>query len=177
MRWPLVVLILIATCSLSFLHAAVPPVRSKTGLVISASDIASRIGAAVLTDGGNAVDAAVATAFALAVTHPTAGNIGGGGFLLHRAATGDTAAYDFREAAPASAAPTMFLKDGKYDADIHHNSYLSVGVPVLWRVCTLRGKRRADCRGSAWWSRRSLWLEMASRSQMAWRDPSPPFCL
>jgi len=129
MRRPLVVLILIATCSLSFLHAAVPPVRSKTGLVISASDIASRIGAAVLTDGGNAVDAAVATAFALAVTHPTAGNIGGGGFLLHRAATGDIAAYDFREAAPASAAPTMFLKDGKYDADIHHNSYLSVGVP------------------------------------------------
>jgi len=177
MRWPLVVLILIATCSLSFLHAAVPPVRSKTGLVISASDIASRIGAAVLTDGGNAVDAAVATAFALAVTHPTAGNIGGGGFLLHRAATGDTAAYDFREAAPASAAPTMFLKDGKYDADIHHNSYLSVGVPGTVAGLHLAWKEK----GRLPWKRlvepAVALARMGSRSQMAWRDPSPPFCL
>src|SRR5919197_1590546 len=101
MRQSLVVLILIATCSLSFLHAAVPPVRSKTGLVISASDIASRIGAAVLTDGGNAIDATVATAFALAVTHPTAGNIGGGGFIVYRPASGDAVAYDFREVAPS----------------------------------------------------------------------------
>jgi gamma-glutamyltranspeptidase / glutathione hydrolase len=129
MRKSLVALILIATGSLALLQAGALPVRSKTGLVISASDIASRIGAAVLTDGGNAVDAAVATAFGLAVTHPTAGNIGGGGFLLYRAATGEAAAYDFRETAPAGASPTMFLKDGKYDADAHHNGYLSVGVP------------------------------------------------
>jgi gamma-glutamyltranspeptidase / glutathione hydrolase len=97
--------------------------------VISASDIASQVGAAVLKDGGNAIDAAVATAFALAVTHPTAGNIGGGGFLLYRSAGGEAVAYDFRETAPSRASPTMFLKDGKYDADVHHNSYLSVGVP------------------------------------------------
>jgi gamma-glutamyltranspeptidase/glutathione hydrolase len=82
-----------------------------------------------LRDGGNAVDAAVATAFALAVTHPAAGNIGGGGFLLYRPAIGEPVAYDFREVAPAAASPTMFLKDGKYDSALHHDSYLSVGVP------------------------------------------------
>lgn len=98
-------------------------------MVISASDIASQVGARVLKGGGNAVDAAVATAFALAVTHPTAGNIGGGGFLLYRASNGQAAAYDFRETAPAVASPTMFMTEGKYDADVHHRGYLSVGVP------------------------------------------------
>jgi gamma-glutamyltranspeptidase/glutathione hydrolase len=98
-------------------------------MVISASEIASQIGARALKDGGNAVDATVATAFALAVTHPTAGNIGGGGFLLHRSANGQAAAYDFRETAPAAASPTMFLKAGRYDPDLHHRGYLSVGVP------------------------------------------------
>src|SRR5262249_16374457 len=100
-----------------------------SGMVISASDLASRVGAEILKDGGNAVDAAVATAFALAVTHPAAGNIGGGGFLLYRAATGEADAYDFRETAPAKASPTMFLSNGRYDGDAHHNGYLSVGVP------------------------------------------------
>jgi gamma-glutamyltranspeptidase/glutathione hydrolase len=83
----------------------------------------------VIMDGGNAVDAAVATAFALAVTHPAAGNIGGGGFLVYRRAAGEAVAYDFRETAPAGASPTMFLQDGKYDADRHHRRHLSVGVP------------------------------------------------
>ena len=71
----------------------------------------------------------MATAFALAVTHPTAGNIGGGGFLVYRPATGEPVSYDFREMAPAKSSPTMFMKDGKYDFEIHHNSYVSVGVP------------------------------------------------
>lgn len=105
------------------------PIRGEKGMVISASGIASQVGAAVLEDGGNAIDAAVATAFALAVTHPTAGNIGGGGFLVYRAADGEAGAYDFREAAPAKAAPDMFLKDGKYDEARHHEGYLAVGVP------------------------------------------------
>src|SRR5213075_917202 len=105
------------------------PVSSTTGMVVSTSAPASDAGAAILRKGGNAIDAAVATAFALAVTHPSAGNIGGGGFLLYRSATGEAAAYDFREMAPSRASPTMFLKDGKYDADAHHNGYLSVGVP------------------------------------------------
>src|SRR5512132_3583721 len=98
-------------------------------MVTSQNEMASRIGADVIKEGGTAVDAAVATAFALAVVHPTAGNIGGGGFLVYRPAKGDASAYDFREMAPAKASPTMFLKDGKYSAELHHNSYLAVGVP------------------------------------------------
>src|SRR5918911_3006124 len=90
---------------------------------------ASKIGADALRDGGTAVDGAVATAFALAVVHPTAGNIGGGGFMVYRRAKGDPVAYDFREVAPAKASPTMFIKDGKYNPELHHNSYLAVGVP------------------------------------------------
>jgi gamma-glutamyltranspeptidase/glutathione hydrolase len=105
------------------------PTRAKGGMVVSQNAIASRIGSEVLRDGGNAVDAAVATAFALAVTHPTAGNIGGGGFIILRPASGEPVAYDFREMAPARATPTMFLKDGKYDSTLHHDSALSVGVP------------------------------------------------
>ena len=105
------------------------PVRATKGMVVSANHHASEIGVEVLRRGGNAVDAAVATAFALAVTHPTAGNIGGGGFLVFRPATGQPVAYDFREAAPAGASPTMFLKDGAYDPDRHHQGHLAVGVP------------------------------------------------
>ncbi|MBE3072541.1 MAG: gamma-glutamyltransferase, partial [Acidobacteria bacterium] len=105
------------------------PTRTKAGLVVSQNETASRIGAEVLRDGGSAIDAAVATAFALAVTHPTAGNIGGGGFIVFRPVAGDPVAYDFREMAPAKASATMFLKDGKYSSSVHHDSYLAVGVP------------------------------------------------
>jgi gamma-glutamyltranspeptidase/glutathione hydrolase len=108
---------------------AAQPVRAKNGMVVSQSFIASQVGADVLWDGGNAVDAAVATAFALTVVHPTAGNIGGGGFLVSRLANGTATTYDFREVAPALANSKMFLKDGKYDADLHHNSHNAVGVP------------------------------------------------
>jgi len=105
------------------------PVRATKGMVVSANARASEIGADVLRRGGNAVDAAIATAFALAVTHPTAGNIGGGGFLVYRPANAEPAAYDFRETAPAGASPTMFMRDGVYDPNIHHHSHLAVGVP------------------------------------------------
>jgi gamma-glutamyltranspeptidase/glutathione hydrolase len=105
------------------------PARARLGMVVSQNQMASAIGRDVLKDGGTAVDAAVATAFALAVVHPTAGNIGGGGLMLFRPATGKAVAYDFREMAPEKASPTMFLKDGKYDSTLHHNSHLSVGVP------------------------------------------------
>lgn len=118
---------LIATAATPALAAQ--PVRARNGMVVSQHFIASQVGADVLWDGGNAVDAAIATAFALAVVHPTAGNIGGGGFILLRNADGTTAAIDFREKAPAAAHPSMFLKDGKYDFDLHHNSHLAVGVP------------------------------------------------
>jgi gamma-glutamyltranspeptidase/glutathione hydrolase len=110
-------------------HTASEPMRAARGMVVSQNAIASAVGVAVLRDGGNAIDAAVATAFALAVVHPTAGNIGGGGFIVFRPYTGDPVAYDFREMAPGGASPTMFLTDGKYDRVKHHESYLSVGVP------------------------------------------------
>ena len=109
--------------------ASTVPTRARNGMAVCQNFVASQVGVEVLWDGGNAVDAAVATAFALAVTHPGAGNIGGGGFLLYRPPSGPAVAYDFRETAPAAASPTMFLKDGVYDADLHHNSHLSVGVP------------------------------------------------
>ena len=109
--------------------AASVPVRAKNAMVASQNAIASQVGMEVLLGGGNAVDAAVATAFALAVVHPAAGNLGGGGFLLLRPARGPAAVYDFREQAPATATPTMFLKDGAYSDSLHHDSHLSVGVP------------------------------------------------
>ena len=111
------------------LQAGSAPHRARTGMVVSQSDIASQVGWQVIKSGGNAIDAAVATAFALAVTHPTAGNIGGGGFLVYRESSGAATSYDFRERAPAGATPEMWLKDGKYDFDLHHNSHRSVGVP------------------------------------------------
>jgi gamma-glutamyltranspeptidase/glutathione hydrolase len=109
--------------------AGTQPARARGGMVATQEARASQVGVQVLADGGTAVDAAVATAFALAVTHPTAGNIGGGGFLLLRTAAGDAVAYDFREVAPAGASPTMWLKDGRYDPQRHHFSHLAVGVP------------------------------------------------
>src|SRR5262245_25120878 len=111
------------------LQAGSVPVRAKRGLVITQNDIASQIGFQVIRDGGNAVDAAVATALAMAVTHPTAGNIGGGGFMVFRPASGEATTFDFREAAPAGSNPDMWLVDGKYDAQLHHNSHRAVGVP------------------------------------------------
>jgi gamma-glutamyltranspeptidase/glutathione hydrolase len=98
-------------------------------MVASESEIASRIGVEVLREGGSAIDASIATAFALAVVYPAAGNIGGGGFIVFRPAQGEPVAYDFREVAPEGASPTMFLKDGKYDREIHHEGHRAVGVP------------------------------------------------
>ena len=103
------------------------PVRARNGMVVSQNAIASQVGTEVLLAGGNAVDAAVATAFALAVVHPAAGNLGGGGFLLLRPAQGKASVYDFREQAPAAATPTLFLQDGKYSPERHHDSPISVG--------------------------------------------------
>lgn len=127
-RLALSVLALVAICSLTIQAGSVPQ-RARVGMVITQNDVASQVGFKVIQSGGNAVDAAVATAMALAVTHPTAGNIGGGGFLLYRPATGEPLSYDFREVGPARSSPEMWMKDGKYDFDTHHNSHLSVGVP------------------------------------------------
>ena len=105
-------------------------VNSGTGMVVAAYPDASRAGAEVLRAGGNAVDAAIATGLALAVTHPTAGNIGGGGFMVIRFPDGTSTVMDFREKAPLAAHPEMFVgEDGEYSFRIHHRSHLAVGVP------------------------------------------------
>src|SRR6266436_9212662 len=91
--------------------AAAPlrPTHAPHAIVASVHELASRAGVEMLHSGGNAIDAAVATGFALAVVHPQAGNLGGGGFLLLRNATGETHFIDFREKAPASATENMYL--------------------------------------------------------------------
>jgi gamma-glutamyltranspeptidase / glutathione hydrolase len=128
-RRAFVVLIAALSVASLTLDAGSVPHRARLGMVITQSDIASQIGFDVIRNGGNAIDAAVATAFAMAVTHPTAGNIGGGGFIVYRPAAGEPVSYDFREVGPSRSSPEMWLKDGKYDFDTHHNSHLSVGVP------------------------------------------------
>lgn len=113
--------------------AAVVAGRSATaqhGMVVSASTIASQAGRDVLAAGGNAVDAAIATGFALSVTYPVAGNIGGGGFMVIRLPDGRATTIDFREMAPSAATPDMFTDTaGAYSGTIHHRSHKSVGVP------------------------------------------------
>jgi len=104
--------------------------ESAGGMVVSEHPEASRAGAEVLAAGGNAVDAAIATGFALAVTHPSAGNIGGGGFMVIRFPNGTATTFDFREKAPLRAFPQMWLdENGEYSSQKHHNSHLAVGVP------------------------------------------------
>lgn len=111
--------------------ARVLPAKARSGMVASQEARATRIGVDILKQGGNAVDAAVAVGFALAVTLPRAGNLGGGGFMLvHRAAQKDTIALDYRETAPAAATATMFLNEkGEPVAQKSRDSGLAVGVP------------------------------------------------
>jgi gamma-glutamyltranspeptidase/glutathione hydrolase len=107
------------------------PEYSKTGMVAVQNRLPAEIGAQVLADGGNAVDAAVAVGFALAVTLPRAGNIGGGGFMLvYDAASGETTAIDYREIAPLGATRDMFLDaDGNADPYLSRDSHRAAAVP------------------------------------------------
>lgn len=107
------------------------PVVSTGGMVVSQEQLASQMGAQILSAGGNAIDAAVATGFALAVTLPQAGNLGGGGFMLiYLAEEHKTLALDYREMAPAAALGKLFLDDkGQVDQDKTRFSHLSAGVP------------------------------------------------
>ncbi len=105
------------------------PVTAKEGMVASASELASKVGIDVLRSGRNAVDAAVATHFALAVVYPQAGNIGGGGFMVARMADSTLAALDFREKAPLAATRDMFLDDQGNSTDKSLLGHLAVGVP------------------------------------------------
>ncbi|RXR21013.1 gamma-glutamyltransferase [Flavobacterium amnicola] len=102
----------------------------QNGMVVSSNTVASQVGVAILKKGGNAIDASIATAFALAVTHPEAGNIGGGGFLVFRKASGEATTIDFREKAPLAASPNMFLDgNGKLIENSNHDSAKAIGVP------------------------------------------------
>jgi gamma-glutamyltranspeptidase/glutathione hydrolase len=106
-------------------------ITAGNGMVVAQEQRAARIGIEILDRGGNAVDAAVAVGFALAVTYPRAGNIGGGGFMvIHLAKTGEDAAIDYRETAPAAATEKMFLDEkGEADPKKSRDSALSIGVP------------------------------------------------
>jgi len=102
----------------------------KNGMVVSAHPEASRVGVEILKQGGNAIDAAIAVQFALAVVYPNAGNIGGGGFMVYRSAGGQLATLDYRETAPAGASRDMFLDKNKQPlADLSINGPLAAGTP------------------------------------------------
>jgi gamma-glutamyltranspeptidase/glutathione hydrolase len=125
-RWFSAALICILAASSA---AATEPVRAKHGMIVAQEPIAADVGLAVLKSGGNAIDAAIAVGFALAVTHPYAGNLGGGGFMLLRMADGKTDFLDFRECAPQKATRDMYLDaDGNPTRD-SIIGWRSSGVP------------------------------------------------
>lgn len=112
------------------LAASPQPAKGEHGMVVTAQHLASEVGVEVLKKGGNAVDAAVAVGYALAVVYPNAGNIGGGGFMTIRFKDGRSTFLDFRERAPLASTKTMYLdKDGKPVKDASLDGYLAVGVP------------------------------------------------
>src|SRR5688572_32208340 len=105
------------------------PVPAKNAMVVSVEPQATDVGVAILKSGGNAVDAAVAVAFALAVTYPSAGNLGGGGFLLYRDKTGQASFFDFRERAPMKASRDMYLDSSGKPTRDSVAGWRSSGVP------------------------------------------------
>src|SRR5438105_12090364 len=120
------------------------PVRAQHGMVASTSRIATEVGVGILKRGGNAVDAAIAVAFAEAVTHPAAGNIGGGGFMMIRLKNGKTTAIDYREMGPAAANRNVYLdKDGNLIKGEGSSTigYRAAGVPGTVRGMELALKK------------------------------------
>ena len=124
-------------CAMAGAHE---PVRARHGMIVADEPFAADAGVAVLKAGGNAVDAAVAVGFALAVTHPYAGNIGGGGFMLVRFADGRSTFIDFRERAPEKASRDMYLDAQGNPTRDSLDGWRSVGVPGSVRA----GRRREE---------------------------------
>lgn len=128
----------------SALAASRQPVRAKHGIVASTNEVASQIGVDIMKRGGNAVDAAIAVAFALAVTHPAAGNLGGGGFMMVRLKNGKTTAIDYREMAPAAATRNIYLDKNGNLIEGEGGSlvgYRAAGVPGTVRGMELAFKK------------------------------------
>jgi gamma-glutamyltranspeptidase/glutathione hydrolase len=117
------------------------PVYGRKAMVVAQEDLATEVGVSVLRSGGNAIDAAVAVGFALAVTHPYAGNIGGGGFMLIRMADGRVAFIDFREKAPGAATHDMYLNASGTPTTDSVVGWRSVGVPGTVRGLELANKK------------------------------------
>jgi gamma-glutamyltranspeptidase/glutathione hydrolase len=135
------------------LAASRDPVRAKHGIVASTNEVASRVGVDIMKRGGNAIDAAIAVAFALAVTHPAAGNLGGGGFMMIRLKNGKTTAIDYREMAPAAATHNIYLdKEGKLIEGEGGSlvGYRAAGVPGTVRGMELALKKYGS--GKLTWS-------------------------
>ena len=130
--------------SVATLAASREPVRARHGIVASTNEIASKVGVDIMKRGGNAVDAAIAVAFALAVTHPAAGNLGGGGFMMIRLKDGRTTAIDYREMAPAAATRNIYLDQSGKVLEGEGGSiegYRAAGVPGTVRGMELALKK------------------------------------
>jgi len=139
------IFVIIFTVSTVFAIEGFHPVKAHTGMVVCAETNASEIGLNVLKQGGNAIDASVAVAFALAVTYPNAGNLGGGGFMIYRDAKDQVYALDYRETAPQLASGNMYLNDSaKVIEGASTLGYLAAGVPGtvagLWQAHQRFGK-------------------------------------
>jgi len=135
------------------LAASREPVRARHGVVASTNEVASKVGVDIMKQGGNAVDAAIAVAFALAVTHPAAGNLGGGGFMMIRLKNGRTTAIDYREMAPAAATRNIYLDQNGNVIQGEGGSiegYRAAGVPGTVRGMELALKKYGSGRLS--WS-------------------------
>ncbi len=137
-------LILQTQSNVTTIAASREPVRARHGIVASTNEIASNVGVDVMKRGGNAVDAAIAVAFALAVTHPAAGNLGGGGFMMIRLQDGRTTAIDYREMAPAAATRNVYLDKNGNVIEGEGGSiegYRAAGVPGTVRGMELALKK------------------------------------
>jgi gamma-glutamyltranspeptidase / glutathione hydrolase len=152
MRIKLLVVLLVVTLNVP-VSLAREPVRARHGMVASTNEVASRVGVDVMKRGGNAVDAAIAVAFALQVTHPAAGNLGGGGFMMIRLKDGRTTAIDYREMAPSAAHRNVYLDKNGNLIEGEGGSlvgYRAAGVPGTVRGMELALKKYGS--GKLTWS-------------------------